>query len=213
MLPPMTHRHAAFAAAGLLAAWAFAHSAQAQEIQLSGPLMAAPDPPSIHYRAIAIRGELLALASFAGLAAPGHTTSLSQGIGGGVRYRASHWLALELNGAFAYGLYDATETRIPLSARGVLIDAFRAPPWWEFFVAAGPSVEHLERHAGKLDALGFEASVGLDRRVDPQWNRYVVELVLAERAPLGSTAGFSTEIMLRVGVANTIGYTQVGRKH
>ena len=60
-----------------------------------------------------------------------------------------------------------------------------------------------------LDHLfGAEVGIGVDHRIDPRWNRFLVELVLAARHPFDAhDERWTPTAMLRIGIATTMGYS------
>lgn len=184
-------------AIGLLAIVSLvAPSASAQEIRLSGPLIGSSgaEPPS--YLPWWLRGDAV-------LAVEGHAM---QGPGGSVRHRMSRNFAWDASFAYLRGLQDASARAVPIAVRAVLIDS-RAPRVdWDFHLAFGPSFEYFTSESRRRSSFGGEVAFAVDRRVDPIFNRFLVEVVLDERHH--SDEGWSTTWMLRVGIATTFGIRQ-----
>jgi hypothetical protein len=186
-----------------------ASPAQAQEIKLTGPLRDAPTADNrVHYLPFGLRGDLVFGATGGAASAKGHDLSRATGVGGSFRYRAATVLAWELQGALLRGMEDASERRLSVTPRFVYIfaSALRMPEW-ELFVAAGPSLERNTTQQSKHTFVGAELALGIDRRVDPVFNRFIIELVLADRRDVGGSQ-WSPAAMLRIGIMTTFGIRQ-----
>jgi hypothetical protein len=199
-------------ALGAFVAFALATPARAQEIQLTGPLMGTDrccdegDDPA-PFRAIGLRGDLRAMAIL--VPAAGFTSATAAGAGGAVRYRPKRARAYEIDFGMLQGLEDATERHVPIALRALLIDSRRRE--WEIHFAAGATFDRVTNDHASALLFGGELGLGVDRRVDPQWNRFVLEIVLDARRSLSSAddaSRWSPTVMLRVAIMNTIGYSK-----
>jgi hypothetical protein len=182
--------------------------ARAQEIQLTGPLLISSAPWRPHYLPFGLRGDVRFSAATGASAASGHDISRAAGIGGAFRWRASPKLAWEIDGGLLRGVEDARELRVPISPRAVLVSANGSRPDWELFAALGPSFERVGGGVTRGTYLGGEIGIGVDRRVDPVFNRFIVELVLTERRSIEGNAGWTTAALLRIGIMTTFGIRQ-----
>lgn len=201
-------RFHALSIASTLAFVLLPRSASAQEIQLSGPLADASSSDEYHYLPVALRGDLAFESSFAPFT-PRARSTRAEGASGALRWRRSGAFAWEATGGLLRGVEDGSEVRVPVSLRAIFIDASRGRRDWELFLAAGASYEHVRNDAPvRSSLLGAEIGFGVDRRVDPVFNRFIVELVVADRRALDTSAGWVPAAMLRVGIATTFGITQ-----
>jgi hypothetical protein len=183
-------------------------SARAQEIQLTGCLFCGPpEAPPLSYLPWALRGDLRAMATL-GASNFARAPSTSEGFGGALRKRQVDWFALEIDFGVLRGIEDASVLHVPISARAVLIDATRRRPEWDFFAAGGLSYDHVGSDSARMHLFGAEVGIGVDHRIDPRWNRFLVELVLAARHPFDAhDERWTPTAMLRIGIATTMGYS------
>ncbi len=184
-----------------------AGDAAAQEIEMTGPLGNAPGRKFVpNYLPWWLRGD--AALAFTRTPNGSPRTNISyEGFAGSVRWRRKATFAFDFGFAYLRGVEDASARSIPVTARVMHIHA--PGPDWEYFGAAGPSFEHVTTRsmpAGSGGRLGLELSIGVDRRIDPIWNRFLVELSVAERWGQSDGVGRSTMVMLRIGIATTFGF-------
>jgi len=185
------------------------HPVHAQEIRLTGPLTGAPTATNrVHYLPFALRGDLRFGGMMGASATKNHDASRATGFGGAVRFRQATTLAWELDAGVLRGMEDASELRVPVSLRAIVIFASTRWPEWEPFLAGGPSLERVTGDTTRGTFVGAELGIGLDRRVDPVFNRFIVELVLSERRGVDGASGWATAAMLRIGIATTFGIMQ-----
>jgi len=168
--------------------------AAAQEIAVNGPLASTtPEPPS--YLPWWLRGDAV-------VAVQSRARGL-EGPGGGLRHRSTTRFAWEASFAYLRGIEDSSARSIPLAWRAIFIDSRARRPDWEFWFALGPSFEAFSKDGASHMRYGGEVAFAVDRRVDPIFNRFLVEIVLDGRR--GSSEPWTTTATLRIGIATTFG--------
>ncbi|MGZ5967563.1 MAG: hypothetical protein ACXWP4_07840 [Polyangiales bacterium] len=161
---------------------------------LSAPRASAQEPPS--YLPWWLRGD--------GVLAIERSTRPSrfEGPGGSVRYRSKSSFAWEASFAYLRGIDDAKAMAIPTSLRAIFIDSRGSRPDWDFHLAIGPTFEW----STEKTRLGGEIAFGIDRRIDPVFNRFLVELAFDQRHALEGHDPWTPAVMLRIGIATTFGF-------
>lgn len=181
--------------------------ARAQEIQLNGPLLLTTEHTDLSYLRWWLRGD----GAFAVQRTPpilGRSTTSFEGFAGSVRSRSKLGFAWDFGFAYLRGIENAYARSIPVTARAMWIDARPSRPDWELYLAAGPSYERFAVLGAGVhgNRLGGELAIGVDRKIDPIWNRFLVEVAVAERTSFGGELGRATMVMLRIGIATTFGF-------
>ncbi len=176
-------------------------TARAQEIQITGPLAGSSGPARIRYLPMSLRGDLRTHTPMNSL------DSAAVGTGGAFRHRGSKDFAWQVDFGYLRGVADASLVRVPVAFDLVFIQASTRRPDWEFMLTTGFLYDATWSRRGANHRVGGEFFVGIDRRVDPVFNRFVVEAGIQVQKPAADDRVVVTG-MLRVGVATTFGVTQ-----
>jgi hypothetical protein len=168
----------------------------AQEVQITGPLASHSESPPPSYLPWWLRGDGVLVADLS------RDRARFEGPGGTLRYRGKGSFAWETGFAYLRGIDDAKARSIPSFGRATFIDSRGSRPDWDFYLALGPTFEW----STSKSRLGGEIAVAVDRRIDPIWNRFIVELALDARRSLQGHDRWTPAVMLRVGIATTFGF-------
>jgi hypothetical protein len=164
-------------------------------IALSATRASAQEPPS--YLPWWLRGDGVLVAELS-------HRSRFEGPGGTLRYRGTRGFAWETGFAYLRGIDDAKARSIPSFGRATFISSSGARPDWDFYLALGPTFEW----STKKSSFGGELAVAVDRRIDPRWNRFIVELAMDARRTLEGHERWTPALTLRIGIATTMGYSK-----